>query len=313
MRVLTEKLNNFVEGIGLELIGIIPPKPWPCLEIVLKERLQQIIPFGAADISKRINLELFFPGCRSIICLAMPYLPPGIPVSGPVYGDCIAPEHGIVARFVTGPDYHEVFKKRAEMVVDYLRNEEDLVFNDRIAVDNNPLPEKSLALLCGGMTGEHTVYISPRYGTWVSLGEIMLDVSLPELRRETGSECLRCGRCREACPGGALEGPYGINPRRCFSYLTQAKEDIPENLSHNPGMRIYGCDTCLEVCPLNVGVSHSGLPEYARMLVNPVQYLPEAMNISKAEYAATVKLTAAGWRGRRIWQRNAANALNNIR
>ena len=37
---------------------------------------------------------------------------------------------------------------------------------------------------------------------------------------------------------------------------------IPRELRHSIGDRIHGCDTCQEVCPVNIGIQPSS-PEFA--------------------------------------------------
>ena len=55
-----------------------------------------------------------------------------------------------------------------------------------------------------------------------------------------------------ACPTGALDVPYEIDPRRCISYLTiEHKGSIPDELAVAMGNHIYGCDDCLDACPWN--------------------------------------------------------------
>ncbi|HBV67856.1 MAG TPA: hypothetical protein DEF04_06510, partial [Clostridiales bacterium] len=43
----------------------------------------------------------------------------------------------------------------------------------------------------------------------------------------------------------------GINARKCVSYLTQTKKEIPSEYIKNMKNQIYGCDVCQLVCPKN--------------------------------------------------------------
>ncbi len=66
-----------------------------------------------------------------------------------------------------------------------------------------------------------------------------------------GSGCGACTRCLDACPTGALVAPGVVDARRCLAWLVQAEGPFPEEYRRALGDRIYGCDACQEVCPIN--------------------------------------------------------------
>jgi epoxyqueuosine reductase len=54
-----------------------------------------------------------------------------------------------------------------------------------------------------------------------------------------------------ACPTGALETPGVVDARKCLAWLVQAEGTFPEAHRVALGDRIYGCDECQQVCPIN--------------------------------------------------------------
>jgi epoxyqueuosine reductase len=54
-----------------------------------------------------------------------------------------------------------------------------------------------------------------------------------------------------ACPTGALVSPGVLDARRCLAWLVQAPGSFPEQYREALGDRIYGCDECQTVCPIN--------------------------------------------------------------
>jgi len=60
-----------------------------------------------------------------------------------------------------------------------------------------------------------------------------------------------CSRCQDACPTGALIEPGVLDARRCLAWLVQSTGSFPEEYRRALGDRIYGCDECQQVCPIN--------------------------------------------------------------
>ena len=116
-------------------------------------------------------------------------------------------------------------------------------------MDTGPLVDRNLSYTSGmGYYGKNTLMISEEYGSYFFIGYIITDLDI-EKDKILKSQCGSCTRCLKYCPTGALEGPYKLNPKKCISYLTQTKEKIPYELRESMGAKIYGCDTCQDVCP----------------------------------------------------------------
>ena len=123
--------------------------------------------------------------------------------------------------------------------------------------------------------------------------------------------CRECGRCIEACPTGAIAAPYVVDPRDAFLTL------------HRPGRsaggvripmddRLFGCDTCQAVCPHNAAPEWGNHQEFfPHPKIGTAPSLEMVMGLTNKGFRSTFGQTAAGWRGKKILQRNAAINLGN--
>lgn len=162
------------------------------------------------------------------------------------------PEKPRWSRYARGDDYHHLVKKRLKALLAAITAAYPQV-NGVACVDTSPVMEKVWAQRAGlGWQGKHTVLITREYGSWVFLGELLLDVALEPDRPFEEDLCGDCTACLEACPTGALTGPYRIDASRCVSYLTV--EHRGSFSREDAGLLngwLYGCDLCQEACPWN--------------------------------------------------------------
>ena len=101
-----------------------------------------------------------------------------------------------------------------------------------------------------GWLGKHTNLISKDYGSWLFLGELILDIKLEYDDPFVEDLCGSCTACIDHCPTNAID-EYQINAQKCISYLNiEHRGDFPEDNSNLSGW-IYGCDICQEICPWN--------------------------------------------------------------
>ena len=184
-------------------------------------------------------------GAKSIISVALNYYP----------ARKRDPEQPHIAYYAYGRDYHEVVKEKLRQLWQYVvRNlPEGTAEEARVFTDSAPLLERYWAWKAGlGWIGKNTQLILPGKGSYFFLGEIVTTWEADAYDKPVLSRCGTCDRCLRACPTGALEKSHTLNANHCLSYLTiENRGEIPPREARLLGNRLYGCDTCQQVCPWN--------------------------------------------------------------
>ena len=197
-------------------------------------------------LARSTDPQRFLEGARSVIVVALPaHAPPPAPPPG-----AAVVTRGRVARYAWGRDYHRTFETRLRRLARRLR--EEFGAQVRATVDYGPLLERAFALAAGlGWIGKSTMLLVPAFGPWMLLGALATTLELPPDERLRKS-CGACRRCIAACPTGALSGDGGsLDARLCISYHTiENRGPIPRSLRPRFGGWIFGCDLCLESCPV---------------------------------------------------------------
>jgi epoxyqueuosine reductase len=125
-----------------------------------------------------------------------------------------------------------------------------------VVADDNALVDRAAAHRAGiGWFGKNSLVLLPGLGSRVVLGTVVTDAALrpsqPVAPAEHGEGCGTCRRCQVACPTGALDEAGVVDARRCLAWLLQAPGPFPIEHRAALGDRIYGCDECQRVCPVN--------------------------------------------------------------
>lgn len=303
--MLLKKIRDWAGSRGL-LLGVAPTRPFTGGQAALEWRLARgyTTPFVCGRLEERYQPLLLYPAARSIIVVAKPCLEPEKP---PESGQ------GWIANYALGVDYHFQLKSfLRELAFILEENGAKLV---AIQVDNGPLLEREAAYLSGlGYYGANCNLIIPGYGSHMALGLLLTDLELEPGVPITAAACINCGRCVAACPTDALKAPGRLNPQRCLSYLTQARGIIPLEMRPLLGQRIWGCDTCQEVCPVNqrerLQIRSSG-KAYFQAATTTYLDLAAIITMDNRDFNRAFKNTALAWRGKTCLQRNAAVALGN--
>jgi epoxyqueuosine reductase len=195
------------------------------------------------NFEKRADPRNILPDARSVIAVALNYFTPAQHNSDQSVGK--------ISRYAWGDDYHDVLTARLETLLGYIHSIEP-ASEGKLYVDTGPVMDKAWAQRAGvGWKGKHTNVITQEYGSWVFLGEIILNLEL-EYDEPATDHCGTCTLCIEACPTQAIVEPYVVDSNRCISYLTiEHRGEIPADLGEKFEGWIYGCDICQDVCPWN--------------------------------------------------------------
>jgi len=210
----------------------------------------------AREPEARTDVRLRWPGARTVVCLALSYNTPEAGRGGGAGGG-----RGWISRYAWGRDYHKRVKKRLLAACRLLEGEGATLA--RPYVDTGPVLERAFHQAAGvGWVGRNACLISPDYGSWLFLGEVVTDLEVPpDLPGE--DRCGTCTACLDACPTTALVGPGQLDSRLCISYLTiENRGAVDEDLRAGMTDHLFGCDICQEVCPWNGKAPEAGPADF---------------------------------------------------
>jgi len=230
------------------------------------------------------------------------------------------PQAAVVSIYARGRDYHKVLRARLQQLAQRIEAEVG-AYGHRVFTDSAPVLEVELAQKAGvGWRGKHTLLLQRDAGSLFFLGEIYVDLPLPvdaddpssAAPGHAGAHCGSCTRCIDACPTGAITGPYRVDARRCISYLTiELQGSIPEDLRPLIGNRVYGCDDCQLACPWNKFAQAAPVADFDVRHGLDRATLVDLFGWSAAEFDARMQGSAIRRIGYERWSRNLAVAIGN--
>lgn len=307
---LKREMKDAAPSLGIDAIGVASAAPFTTLKqrLIRHRELGRESGFEEPDLDKRTEPSLLFDEPQSIVAIAVAY---PAKLSNPPKSEPGA-RRGIMSRSAWGEDYHRVLRDRLAKLEAWLRERVPDMRAESM-VDTGALSDRAVAERAGiGWSAKNCAIISPELGSWIYLGEMITNMPLPPDEPVTES-CGSCTKCIDACPTGALVGPGELDATKCVSFLTQTKGMLTDEYMRKIGNRLYGCDTCQIVCPVNKGKNwthHPELqpdPELAKPLLLPL------LQMGNREFKERYGHTSSAWRGRKPIQRNAVIALGNFK
>lgn len=210
------------------------------------------------------------------------------------------PVEGNISRYARAQDYHRVVGGMLSGACAALSKR----FGGHLFepfCDASPITEVTAACMAGlGVRGLNGLLITPQYGSYVFIGEIVTDLEF-DCEPVAEKSCLDCGRCLSACPGGAL-GSGGFTKERCASHLTQKKGklDLHEAEIIAEAGSAWGCDICQMACPMNEGKKGTEIVAFREDLIADIT--PEML--ARPDFEKEKQDRAFLWRGIEILKRN---------
>jgi epoxyqueuosine reductase len=220
---------------------------------------------------------------------------------------------GRVARYAS-KDHYASLRLALNAIADHLSG---LGWQAKVVCDDNALVDRAAAHRAGlGWFGKNSLLLLPERGSWFVLGTVVTDAPLePTAPREAsahGQQCGSCSRCLTACPTGALVEPGVVDAHRCLAWLVQAPGSFPEQYRRALGNRIYGCDDCQQVCPINRIADRRDPPPPASADDRPWVDLLHLLESTDDELLAAHGRWYIAGRDPRNLRRNALVALGNV-
>jgi epoxyqueuosine reductase len=317
-RAASTSITELAKELGFARVAVVPIEPPRRHELYtswLAEGHAGEMAYLASPehIATRADLRVLLEGAQTLVVVALAYERHDPIPSSSLTGAL----RGRIARYARGEDYHLVMRDKLVALAGALAKQLGRSVASRPCVDSAPVLEREWAERGGlGFVAKNTMLIAPGIGSYIVLGELLLDVAL-EITAPTELPKQRCGTCRaclDACPTRAFVDAFVLDARRCISYLTIEHHGvIPRELRKSIGTWVFGCDICQEVCPFNAGKSDATVDP--RLAARDHEHaLPDL--IALAEKGANqvrqfVKRTAMRRIPREVLDRNVAVALGN--
>ncbi|HQZ82652.1 MAG TPA: tRNA epoxyqueuosine(34) reductase QueG [Pyrinomonadaceae bacterium] len=310
MQLTSQKIKDLAISAGIDRVAIVRAESLPYEEERFREWLangyQASMAWIEREPEKRADPQILFPGCRSVIAVALNYYTP--------HEHAASDGKGKISRYAWGDDYHDVFREKLK---DFVEKMTDISpdIQTKICVDTTPFMDKAWAVRAGiGWLGKSSNLITMDLGSWVFLGAVLVDIDLEYDDRIVADHCGSCTACIDACPTGAITAPYIVNAAKCISYATIELRDeaMPQEIAANLEGWLYGCDICQDVCPWNRFEKPTQEPRFEPRELATSLSLDAIANLEHEEYVVRFRKSAIKRAKLSGLKRNAQALATNI-
>jgi epoxyqueuosine reductase len=307
------EIKRLAREAGLAVSAVTTAAPFDGLADLLKSRIEAghldgLDWFTHQRAEESSTATTLHANPLSIVSVGLPYytVDSGKPDDGIT--------RGRISRYARGIDYHRTLKKRMGDFQALIEAQLGRKIDTRLLTDTARIVDRAVAARSGlGWYGKHTCIIVPGRGSWVMLGELVLDVAIaPDL--PLAKDCGRCSICIDRCPTGAIVAPYTVDAPKCLSFQTiEQRGAIPHEIRPLMGDWVFGCDVCQDVCPYTKAAQTVDDPDVLpRTIENAYPSLEWILSASEEEFLHVYRQTPVLRTKRRGLARNAAVALGNI-
>ena len=315
--VMSARIKTRALELGFHKVGIVRAERLSNEQKQLEEWLARGFHGEMSWMTRdsRADPRRIFPEARSVVVVALNYNTPhqhADQVGTAGVGGRVSNQTGRVSRYAWGDDYHEVVADKLRALLKSIKTQWPEA-EGKVCVDIQPTMDKAWAARAGlGWIGKHTNLITLDYGSWVFLGELLLDVELDYDTEQVPDHCGACTLCIDACPTAAIVEPYVLDSNLCISHATIE--------SRAPAMRadvatklegwLYGCDICQDVCPWNQTTPATDEHRFEPRDGNVNADLSAILDLTPETYAARFRHSAIKRAKLSGLQRNARTLLS---
>jgi epoxyqueuosine reductase len=308
---LTAEVKRRARELGFQKVGVVRAEPLREERARLEEWLARghhaSMGWMERDVARRTDPRELLPGARSVVAVALNYYTP--------HEHAPDPAAGKISRYAWGDDYHDVLGEKLKALLAHVGEVAPGV-RGKVCVDAQPAMDKAWAARAGlGWIGKHTNLITRDHGSWVFLGELLLDAEMEYDAAREDDHCGTCTLCIDSCPTGAIVEPYVVDSHLCISHATIELRDAelpPEVAEHLDGW-LYGCDVCQDVCPWNRFERPSDEPRFEPRPGALSPALEEVANLSHDAYVERFRRSPVKRAKLSGLQRNARALLGRAR
>ncbi|WP_069789778.1 tRNA epoxyqueuosine(34) reductase QueG [Cyanobacterium sp. IPPAS B-1200] len=303
MKLTAEEVKQKAKDIGFHEVGIASVEEVGDYHQRAVNNLQKWLDKGyQAEMKwmgnpKRQNIKECMEGVESVISVALNYYTP--------HERSGNPEDAKISRYGWGRDYHRIIQKRLKVFAQWFN---DMGIEARYYVDTGPIQDKVWAQKAGiGWIAKNGNVITRNYGSWVFLGEILVNIPLDVDKPHT-NHCGTCTRCISACPTDAITEPFVVDANRCIAYHTieNRAENLPSAIAPNLNNWVAGCDICQDVCPWNQRFAQpTDVEDFNPYPENLNPKLTELAQLSDEEWDKRFTASALRRIKPAMWRRNA--------
>ncbi|MDX6306232.1 MAG: epoxyqueuosine reductase [Blastocatellia bacterium] len=285
---VSAQIKSQARALGFQKIGIVKAEALSAergrLEEWLGRGFNGEMSWMTRDPEQRTDPRKLFSEARSVVVVALNYY------TSHEHSD----DPGKVSRYAWGDDYHDVVGDKLRELWSWIKQQWPEA-KGKVCLDIQPMMDKAWAVRAGlGWMGKHTNLITEEYGSWVFIGELLLNLDLEDTEHTVVDQCGSCTLCIDVCPTSAIVEPYVVDSNLCISHATiesRAPELRPEVARHLEGW-LYGCDICQDVCPWNQMTPATDESRFEPREGNVNASPSEILALTPAAYAARFRRSA---------------------